>query len=568
MKFDSRLAMLALPVVIAFGLIGLGRSSLAANPSAAQALKLTPIQEGVDYDRPTPEEAAKCKISAKKIDGHVGWVVESPEGTILRKFVDTNGDNVVDQWSYYKDGVEVYRDIDSELQRQGRSIPLVQHRPARAGASTRRNRTRRARIDRLESRFRRKRSRPRWWPPWPSATWTASAALLLTPEELQSLGLGKAKKRGRGGEDWRKAEGDFQALLARRTEHHAGDEMGAVRRHKPGHRAGGHRRSEQGPAGLRKRLGHRADRRQTQPGADRHAGAGGRRLAADRRPGHAGRRTGGGRRRRASSSSLRRQSPAARRRPAQRRIAEIARRTGEARSVRPAAAPTLLEQIAESGQDAGRTHHVVSPDWPTRSAPPCSRANRPTATSGWRPCFDKLQKSEARQDPGRLRAVPPIDGRYGLSHASPEGRLHQDSGRVAEDPGTVHCRLSRRPRTPPKPCSNWASPGSSPGRKTTPSSGTGGSCRTLPTRRRPRRRPGPPRRLDSVGKTIDSVRQGRRSGETVDLAKYRGKVVLIQYWATWCGPCKADMAALEGTVGQVRDSFTVLGSASTPTPRT
>ena len=31
----------------------------------------------------------------------------------LRKFVDTNDDNVVDQWSYYKDGVEVYRDIDS-----------------------------------------------------------------------------------------------------------------------------------------------------------------------------------------------------------------------------------------------------------------------------------------------------------------------------------------------------------------------------------------------------------------------------------------------------------------------
>ena len=46
MKFDSRLAMLALPVVIAFGLIGLGRSSLAANPSAAQALKLTPDSRG------------------------------------------------------------------------------------------------------------------------------------------------------------------------------------------------------------------------------------------------------------------------------------------------------------------------------------------------------------------------------------------------------------------------------------------------------------------------------------------------------------------------------------------
>lgn len=84
-----------------------------ATPSADQALKLQPIQKDVDYDRPTPEEAAKCKIQAKKASGNVGWVVEGPDGSILRKFVDTNGDNVVDQWSYYKDGLEVYRDIDS-----------------------------------------------------------------------------------------------------------------------------------------------------------------------------------------------------------------------------------------------------------------------------------------------------------------------------------------------------------------------------------------------------------------------------------------------------------------------
>jgi tetratricopeptide (TPR) repeat protein len=87
----------------------------AATPSAEQALSLTPVQSGVDYDRPTPQEISKCKIIAKKINGQIGWIVEGPDGTILRKFVDTNGDNVVDQWSYYKDGVEVYRDIDSNF---------------------------------------------------------------------------------------------------------------------------------------------------------------------------------------------------------------------------------------------------------------------------------------------------------------------------------------------------------------------------------------------------------------------------------------------------------------------
>ncbi len=87
----------------------------AATPTVEQALNLTPVQAGVDYDRPGPQDIPKCKIIAKKINGQVGWVVDGPDGTILRKFVDTNGDNVVDQWSYYKDGVEVYRDIDSNF---------------------------------------------------------------------------------------------------------------------------------------------------------------------------------------------------------------------------------------------------------------------------------------------------------------------------------------------------------------------------------------------------------------------------------------------------------------------
>jgi thiol-disulfide isomerase/thioredoxin len=43
------------------------------------------------------------------------------------------------------------------------------------------------------------------------------------------------------------------------------------------------------------------------------------------------------------------------------------------------------------------------------------------------------------------------------------------------------------------------------------------------------------------------------------LEALRGKVVLIQYWATWCEPAKNDMALLKRLVEKYPKSFTVLG---------
>ena len=65
-------------------------------------------------------------------------------------------------------------------------------------------------------------------------------------------------------------------------------------------------------------------------------------------------------------------------------------------------------------------------------------------------------------------------------------------------------------------------------------------------------------KVESESKLAADFTLTNMQGEQVSLSQYRGKVVILNFWATWCPPCREEMPSMERLYRNYKDKGLVM----------
>jgi thiol-disulfide isomerase/thioredoxin len=57
---------------------------------------------------------------------------------------------------------------------------------------------------------------------------------------------------------------------------------------------------------------------------------------------------------------------------------------------------------------------------------------------------------------------------------------------------------------------------------------------------------------DPIGAPVPEIKVESLAGKKIDVAAYRGRVLLLDVWASWCGPCKQELPMLDAMAKRLK----------------